>query len=174
MNLIILFLISQTITASFSIYNSFLDFLGEPSLESDTVSLGSPEQERGYVKNCYANSTYNISWLPKDIDPHGSLLIFANYTNPARINKGEYKLDAKYGFIHISTKDTLKCEDDIPDIFPFHSCPIEKGKFMVVGAFTSKKMIRLKNFTGTFKLKISVENENGESLFCGTIETTVL
>ncbi|KAL3860146.1 hypothetical protein ACJMK2_010311 [Sinanodonta woodiana] len=128
MNLIILFLISQTITASFSIYNSFLDFLGEPSLESDTVSLGSPEQERGYVKNCYANSTYNISWLPKDIDPHGSLLIFANYTN----------------------------------------------QFMVVGAFTSKKMIRLKNFTGTFKLKISVENENGESLFCGTIETTVL
>ncbi|KAL3860148.1 hypothetical protein ACJMK2_010312 [Sinanodonta woodiana] len=174
MNLIILYLISQTIVTSFSIEDTFFDSFGEPEMESNTVSIGSQGQERGYMKNCNPKSTYSLSWVPKYIDPHGPLILFINYTNPVRFDSGEFTVDIKYSFIHVSKKTKITCQDDLRKKFPFQNCPIEKEKFMVSNFIEYKDVIRFKNVKGTFKVKLTMENENGESLLCGTLEATLL
>ncbi|KAK3596422.1 hypothetical protein CHS0354_020674 [Potamilus streckersoni] len=173
MNLVILYLISQTISTSSST-DSFFDFLGEPSMESTSVSLGSQKQERGYMKNCYPNSNYSLSWEPKDIDPHGSLTFFIKYKNPAQFDSGEYTVDIKYRFIHVSKTTKITCQKDLRKIIPSQNCPVEKERFLYHYNVVYRNIIHFKNFKGTFRVKLTMQNDNGESLLCGTLEANLL
>ncbi|KAK3612128.1 hypothetical protein CHS0354_031202 [Potamilus streckersoni] len=134
MNFVVLFLVIQTLSASLSKAESIFDLFEQPWLQMDADSTissklllgsespGSPNQSRGYMENCDPNSNYNISWEPKEIDPHVSLRVFVNYTAPADVDGAEYSLDIKYRFIHVIKTVKTACADNEGDL-----CSLTKG-----------------------------------------------
>ncbi|KAL3886782.1 hypothetical protein ACJMK2_026754 [Sinanodonta woodiana] len=173
MNLVVLFLISQILSAALSTTESLFDLFELPWLQLDTDSLrsppsllgsdgpGLPDMSMGYMENCDPTSKYNISWQPKDIDPHSPLEVFVNYTAPAEFDEGEFSWDIKYRFIHVIKTEKISCTK----IAEF--CPLTKGGFLsfnyLVGVGT---VIRFKKFKGTFKVKAVAENKHHENLLC--------
>ncbi|KAK3612127.1 hypothetical protein CHS0354_031201 [Potamilus streckersoni] len=166
MNLIVLFLLSQTLSTFVSKAESYFDYFKKSCFWGNVIQ-GLPTQERGYMKNCHLNSSYNISWEPKDVDPHGSLKFFINYTAPADFRRGEYSVHIKYRFIHVSKTAKITSED-------LGGTTIMKDSAAPPLTCEIRDVIRFKNFKGTFKVTISAENENNENVLCGTLEVNLL
>ncbi|KAL3886780.1 hypothetical protein ACJMK2_026753 [Sinanodonta woodiana] len=166
MNVIVLLLLSQTLSTSLSKAETFNDFLKEVCSSHGMDSQRPSIEERGYMQNCYPNSSYNISWVPKDINPHESLKFFINYTLPADFESGEYSVHINFKFIHISKTLPITCKG--ADV-----CPVKKGDSMAFWC-EFRDIIRFKNFEGFFKLMITAGNEHGENMLCGTLEANLL
>ncbi|KAK3596424.1 hypothetical protein CHS0354_020676 [Potamilus streckersoni] len=138
--------------------------------QNDILRYRSSSDDPGHVENC-GQANMNITWLPKELDPHGSLIFDVSFIFPVDFDKGTLDADIKLSGMEFRNTFAVQCTY-LQKAIPTVTCPARKNQ-VVKGLYTISDLSKLSSFPGKIEAVLRAYNSDKQEVFCGIVKTVV-
>ncbi|KAL3860154.1 hypothetical protein ACJMK2_010315 [Sinanodonta woodiana] len=138
--------------------------------QDESLRYRSCSDDPGHVENC-GSANMNITWLPKELDPRGSLTINISYIFPEDFDQGTLDLAIKISGMEFRNTFALQCSY-LQKVMPSITCPARKNQ-IIKGSYTISDLSKLSRYPGPLEAVIKGYNSDKQELCCGIVKTVI-